>query len=773
MEELPKIETSVERWKAVTADVLRPIPYMPAPPPPPAPQPVAGEKPDFAAVLLRGKWLILAMTILGTLFGAYRVIKQVPLYGASTTLELMTPNTAFMGQGRFDPQGQDSYIINTANLQTQLRIILGPALLRRAQERVSLESPLTAPPAGGMLGKLRARLHLLPQENMDYLHAAINTAAHSTTARQVGTTKLIEVTCLSISAETAANYINALASEYIAQGQQTRNSQATRTLQFLSTQLEDAKSRMDEADTKLQEFLRTGGRAFVLDPNTLDDSKLKMLQTDLAASQNDRIQKETRWQMAKASPVDSLPEILDDGTLKSLNAQMTTLRKQRAELIATLTPNHYKVQRVDAQIAELEQTIKQEKSNTVKRIQNEYEAALNREKLMTQAYNRQTQTVAGETEKTNQYLNLKRAADTERTTYNALLQQTNEMNVIAAVPSSSARVIDAATPIYRPVKPKPPQDISLAGFGGFAIAVVFLVLKEWITVKKRSRVFAAPGSAGQVLNIPELGILPAFEGPAVATSKFGLKMLSATPNDAPAGAPISWSKQPFLAESIRHAFASIRARNGDGTHRLFIVTSASPSEGKTTLIGNLGVAIAESGHRVLIIDADLRAPRLAGVFGLEPKIGLSDIYAEDVPIQDIRLERYIKPSDTPNLSVLTSGDADLKTTGELPFSRRIRELFVRLRKDYDYILVDTPPSLPFSDARLLGQISDGVILVIRSGISSRESVSLTVRRFADDGVPIVGTILNDWQPTKTGTAYGDYFLNGYRGNYSGYNAPKA
>jgi receptor protein-tyrosine kinase len=187
-------------------------------------------------------------------------------------------------------------------------------------------------------------------------------------------------------------------------------------------------------------------------------------------------------------------------------------------------------------------------------------------------------------------------------------------------------------------------------------------------------------------------------------------------------------------------------------------------------MGNLALAIAETGQRVLMVDADLRRPRLAEAFHLDCKEGLSDIHASDIPIADFKLDPYVKRTETPNLYLLSSGEADPKAVVEMPFSPRLRELFLRLRKEYDYVLIDTPPSIQFSDARILGQISDGVILVIRSGVSSRGSVALTVRRFEDDGVPIVGTILNQWQPGRSGSVYDDYFMNRYR--YPNLGAPK-
>jgi capsular exopolysaccharide synthesis family protein len=175
--------------------------------------------------------------------------------------------------------------------------------------------------------------------------------------------------------------------------------------------------------------------------------------------------------------------------------------------------------------------------------------------------------------------------------------------------------------------------------------------------------------------------------------------------------------------------------------------------------------MAETGRRVLMVDADLRAPRLHGLFRMDRKQGLSDIYNRDLPIDRVPLGEYVKDTNIPNLSLLSSGEFELQKLGEMFFSRRIRELFSRLRNEYDFVLVDTAPTLQFSDARLLGQISDGLILIIRSGKSSRENVQLTVQRITEDGIPIVGTILNHWQPTQHGGALDDYFLEAYDSEY--------
>ena len=775
-EQPPKKDTAVSRLRTVTAELIRPVPFNPNAGSAGAPPKKMEEKPNYGRALWNGKFLVITLALLGAAFGFVRVVKQLPSYRGATTIELSAPNQTFMGRGQLDPEGSDTYAVNTGNIQTQLRILMGNGLIRKAVERVSLESSPIAPPTSGLLSRLRNRFKLIPQDNMDFLKTAVRRAAGSVSARQLGTTHLVEVSCESISAEIASSFINSLAAEYISQKQQFQSSSATRTLQWLSTQIEDAKAKVDEAEAKQQDFIKKQGIAFVHDQNTLADSKLKDLQSALAMSQGDRIMKQSRYQLANSSPIDSLPEILDDGSLKSLNQSLITLRKERAQLTATLTSDHVKVKRIDGQIEEVENTLKREKGNLVKRIQNDYEAALQREKLMTTAYNSQARAVANQADEAALFEGYKRDTETSRAVFNRLQQEYSSMSILAAVPSNTVRVIDPAVPVHIPSKPLPARDIGMMTGLGAALAAGLLVLKETIRVKKLSRVFASPGDSFPVLNIPELGTIPAFQldgslrRPATT---FSLKALRPGTRREHVAVPdlTSWSKQPFLAESIRHAVTSILVRSNHQTHQMLVVTSASPEEGKTTLIGNLGVAMAETGRRVLMIDADLRAPRLHNLFRLDRKQGLSDIYTRDFPVDSIPLNEYVKDTNIPNLFLLSSGEMELQKLGEMLFSRRIRELFARLRNEYDYVLIDTAPTLQFSDARLLGQLSDGVILIVRSGVSSRDNVQLTARRIAEDGIPIVGTILNHWQPGLGGSALDEYFLGAYDSHYGA--APKA
>jgi capsular exopolysaccharide synthesis family protein len=220
----------------------------------------------------------------------------------------------------------------------------------------------------------------------------------------------------------------------------------------------------------------------------------------------------------------------------------------------------------------------------------------------------------------------------------------------------------------------------------------------------------------------------------------------------------------LLSESFRQTLVSVLRTKPAGHNPLYVVTSAGSGEGKTTLCANLAIAMAGIGQRVLLIDADLRKANVHKLFDLKNERGLSDLLTCAEPLQNVLLEELFQATQVANLKVMTHGLAEVDRPGELFFSSKVEELAAMLRERFDCVLVDTGPVLLFPDARLWGKHSDGVVLIVRAGVTTKENALAVCQRFLDDGVPVLGTILNDWAPPEVGN-YGDY--------YYGYGAARA
>jgi receptor protein-tyrosine kinase len=323
--------------------------------------------------------------------------------------------------------------------------------------------------------------------------------------------------------------------------------------------------------------------------------------------------------------------------------------------------------------------------------------------------------------------------------YQAMLQKANDARVASIVRQSNIRLIAPAQPAPRPYKPNPPLSLAIAIFGGLLVAVACVLLQE-----QNISVLHAPGDAGACLGLPELGAIPNAAGWNLS--------LNPLPDPAnlhlQAGITALQPQSSELSESFRSALASILSRDADHLRSL-VVTSSYSMEGKTTVVSNLGMALAELGGKVLLIDGDMRRPQLHRVFDRPNLRGLSDALRATNAGEPPPLDGLIATTALPNLYLLPSG-ASPENIPVLLNSNRMSGLLARLREEFDYVLVDAPPCLKFADARSLARQADGMLFVVRANHTDRKSAQAAVQRLECNGL-WMGVILNRWDPSSAGS----------------------
>ena len=766
----------------------RPQPQALAPVPGPAnPPPTLNLKRDYGGILeywqmvRRHQGMVVLAIFLGLAGGYIRTLPDARIYQARTTLEIQGVNEDFLNMRNVNPTASASYNPDY-DIQTQVRILQSRNLIHAVYEKLSQKhwsGPIEAP---DRLSAWRKVLKISPPTADSLWAQALAIAAGTVRVRASGMNRIVDISCDSTNPQVAAEFLNVLAKEYIQQNLESRWQATEHTGEWLTGQLHDIKVKLEKADDQLQAYARSSRLTFTDEKKNVDEEKLSQLQKDLSTAESDRVAKQSKFEMANGSPLDALPDVVDDSNLADYQHSLTELRQKLAQLRTTFTPVHPEVRKVQAQITTLEAQLEKERANILRRIRNEYEAAVRREKLLSAAYAGQAQLVTDQAAKISHYNILKREVDTSRQLYETLLQKLKEASISAALRASNIRVVDSAEPPGGPYRPDVGRSCIMGLMVGLCAGIGYAVMRE-----RADRTIQDPGDATYYLNVPELGVIPsgavqqgmkAGAAPELALAAGNGHGLQVNGNGVgngsrrPAGPSLhqieieSWTRRTsLLAESFRTTLTSIFfSGHGGAAPRVLVLTSASPKEGKTTIASNLAISAAEINRRVLIVDGDMRRPRIHKVFEVENQVGLSDLLLESNPLTETMVEPALCSSGIPGLYVLPSG-AYRHTASTLVHSSRLPELIQILRRKFDTVIIDTPPMVNISDARMLARHGDALILVVRSGVTTRDAASLAGRRFAEDGIPLSGVILNGWNPHTPGYHYYRYYYAGYHHYY--------
>jgi len=690
--------------------------------------------------LLRGHRVLLAvMLALGTGAGCLVSWLQVPVYEARSYLEFQSvgggDSAGLMGPKEGGGFGPENF------LQTQVRVLQSRSLRKRVQDKFAAEAGADDAPASRWAGWRKIFGMSAPAPAKRHARSA------EVTAHIIDNSRIVEIICESSDARYSAAFANAMAHEYIEYSLESIWESSSRTSQWMNKQLEHLKTNLEQSENRLQEYGRQTGLVYTGAEQSIEEDTLKQLQQEYSSAKADRIAKQSLSEIAAASQADAIPQMVDNGHLNEYSRKMADLKQELAELLSLYTPSHYKVVKVQAQITALEGTLTGERKTIRKRISNDYDAAQRREQLLAHEYQKQMETLLQTDHKSVYYDVLKHEVATDRTIYDQLLAKTKQVEVGAAVQASDIRLLDAAEVPAHPTKPNLPRNASFGFLFGLVGAFGLVMGREFI-----DRSVRGPGESPLHLQVPELGVIPSqrfFPQP-------GDRRRPGEGGEGGAFELSTWQDHPsLLAESFRSALASIMvAGQGATLPGVIMITSAGKGEGKSSIVSNLGIALAEINLRVLLIDADMRKPHLHDIFNVSNSWGLSDLLRERSALENCPLEALSRKTDIEGLSLLPSGPGTL-SIANLLYSRRLSDLLKRLRAEFDIIVIDTPPMLYISDARVLGRLADGAILVIRASKTTRDAARAAKQRLVDDGIPVLGTILNEWD-FRAKSRYGYY-----------------
>jgi capsular exopolysaccharide synthesis family protein len=706
---------------------------------------------DYWRILSRRAGLLIALATAGLLAGVLAGLVQSPVYRAHSSIEIQSVNPEFLNMKEVSPLADFSPVGELADIQTQIKILQSETLIKSTLDKLGISSAAALNPRELNMPDWRRGLNLTRGRTGGGQDKLIETATNNLKVDVAGQTRIVEITFQSTDPKLASDFANTLDSEFIEQNMHARWQVSELTSALLGQQLNELRSKLQKSDDALQSYARNNGLIYSGDKENISQEKLRQLQAEGSKAEADRVMKESRYQVARNAVPDTLPDVLDDSNLRALQTSLSELRRQEAELAVTFKPDYSKAKKLHAEIVALESSITHERAAIVGRISNDFEEAREREKLLSEAYGDQVRLVMQDTEKSIRYNILKREVDTNLQVYEGMLQRVKESSIASAMRASNVRIIDPARQPDEPFKPNRLFNAAAGMMSGLLLGVLIAVTRV-----RGDRSVREPGEVGRLLGLPELGVIPraaSFRFTEAARNT----LLSLGSSHWTLGTPMpAWQSQPpGMADSFRAVLASIVFSGERDRQCALVISSAGPNEGKTTAAANLALALARIGQSVLLIDGDIRKPSIHKIFGLANNNGVTDLLDQAV-FDRVRADSAVQSTAVPNLHVLTSGRA-IETSCDLMFSAAMPRLISHFRERFDMLIIDTPPLLRVPDARILGRMADSVVLVARAGRTMRDAILAASERLIEDGTPVLGIILNDWNPKSSpGGYYGNY-----------------
>ncbi len=685
---------------------------------------------DYWLILTKQRWTIIAFASVVLILTTIATFKTTPIYDAVGRIAVNRESAdALPFKDSATPNTDEDY---TIAMETQVRILHSDNLAMRVIRKLGLDNNVnftgvakTQAPAG----ELPTTSPTIDTREETKL---IDTFRGGLKVATVNNTRLIEIHYSNRDPRLAADIVNGIVSSYIEQNYQTKFESAMQTSDWLSRQLADLKLKVETSQEKLIRFQREKGIVGIDEKQNLTTSKLDELSKELTETEADRIQKEANYELAATGN----PELMarsPSEMLGQLRGRESTLKQEYALLKTQFGTNYPKVVEIKNQLDQVQDDINAEVKRMATQIKNEYLAAQQRENMVLARMEEQKREANELNQNAIEFNILKRDVDANRQLYEGLLQKLKEASLEAGLHSNNIRVVDSARVPLAPTSPDIPRNLGLGLILGLCGGVGLAFLLESLDNTVRT-----PEQAELVSGLPTLGVVPQFlraDAPRLHPAK--LSLANSEPASRRAELIAQLRPNSEAAECYRSLRTSILLSALDSPPKVLLVTSPLPQEGKTTTSVNCAIVLAQRGSRVLLVDADLRRPGVHRAFGFDRKGGLSTVLAGTTTIESV-MKTY---PEVPNLFILPAGPPP-PHPAELLDASKMRSLIAEWRKEYDHVIIDTPPALSVTDPVLLSVEADSIILVIRSGKTTKDALRRAGELLWQVNARVMGIVVN-------------------------------
>lgn len=691
-------------------------------------------------ILRRHGWRMLgfvAFVVLATLMVSLRL---TPIYESTVTIDIdRRMPTGVLGQDATQAMNNDA----DQYLATQIKLIQSDSVLRPVVDRFRLrevEKDAFEKAADDSATSLEAPIILKPLR-----------------VTRPPNTYILQISYRSANRQLAADVANSIAQSYLQHSYTIRYKATASLSEFMERQLEELKAKMEKSSQALVQFERDLGVVNPDEKTNIVSARLLQLNNEYTSAQGDRVRRQAAYEAVGDDSLAAAQVSSQGDALKKLGESLNDAREKFAEVRSHYGANHPEYRKAEVRVNEIEAQIEEARANVVTRAREEFDEARNREGMLETAVKETKAEFDGLNSRSFEYQTLKHEAESDKGLYEELVRKIKEAGINASFQNSSIRVADPARPGLKPVFPKIWLNLLLAFLLAALLAVGTAVTGDILDNTVRD-----PDQVARLMSTEVIGSLPAVKdwrrrtAPALAGPTMAAMHVKESANGR------GYQSLSTYEEAIRTLRNSILLTDFDRRLRSVLMTSASPSEGKSTVAAHLAATHAGQGKKTLLIDGDLRRPSVHRLYQVPNSVGLSNVLMQQIFWRDA----VVRLPDPAGLDILPAGPATRRASDLIGTS--LAELIDEAAREYDLVVLDAPPLLGFAEPLQMASIVDGVIVVARAGDTSRTALASVVHTLARLRANLLGVVLNEVHKEVSSkyyySYYGRYYNKYYRQN---------
>lgn len=692
---------------------------------------------QYLRMIIRRKWLILALTMAILALGSARTLMTTPLYTSTIRLQIDQVTSKLSDNGAVTPNDSDS----TEFLRTQYELLQSRGLAERVASSLKLgkDKDFFRPREFSFLGYAISLLRPPKPDTSVNNSTALEEAAAGVilgnrSVHPVINSRLVDITYSDPDPGRAQRVASAYADAFMAANLDKRFQANAFAKTFLEDQIKQLKMRLEDSEHVLLDFAQKEQIVAVTEKSSIAEDNLSAANTALGNLISERIKNEQLWKQVDSSKATSLPQFLTNAVIEDLRAKRNVLVTEYKEKASTYKAEYPAMVEISNKVKEIDHQLATEVQTIRASLKAAYDSSLNQEAETKTRIEGLRGEVLDLQKRSIQYNILKREVDTNRELYNSLLQRFKEVDIAGGVGANNVFVVEKAE---LPGGPSSPQLMRAMTFAfavglGVALAVAYVLEQLDNTVKSAE-------DSERVSGLSTLGIIPRISGSKSMEQEF------ADPRSA-------------LAEAYRSFCTALQFSTEHGLPKTLLVTSSSPSEGKSVTALAVAKHFSMLGMKVLLVDADLRRPSMHTKLGLENSFGLSNYLAGACEPPDA-MQKTIYP----NLAFMASGPLPPNAADLLANSRMHSLLSIGLEV-FNLIVIDGPPVMGLADSPILATISSATVFVVASGEAKPGQIRGALKRLHLGRAPLIGVVLTKFDAKATGYGY----VDGYGYGTSGY-----